>query len=81
MIDQRGTGLSGAIDCPDLQNGWNSVEELRTDIRRCGRSLGGDADRYGTGDIALDVEAVRKALGYDRINYFGGSYGSVVEQA
>ena len=81
LIDQRGTGLSGAIDCPDLQNGWNSVEELRTDIRRCGRSLGGDADRYGTGDIALDIEAVRKALGYDRINYFGGSYGSVVEQA
>ena len=26
LIDQRGTGLSGAIDCPDLQNGWNSVE-------------------------------------------------------
>ena len=81
LIDQRGTGGSGAIVCPDLQNGWNSVEELRLGIRRCGRSLGDDADRYGTGDIALDIEAVRKALGYNRINYVGGSYGTVNEQA
>jgi pimeloyl-ACP methyl ester carboxylesterase len=81
MIDQRGTGGSGAIFCRDLQNGWNSVQELRRAIRRCGRSLGDDADRYGTGDIALDIEAVRRALGYDRINYVAGSYGTVVQQA
>jgi pimeloyl-ACP methyl ester carboxylesterase len=81
LIDQRGTGASGAIVCPDLQNGWNSVEELRRAVRRCGTSLGDDADRYGTGDIALDIEAVRKALGYNQINYVGGSYGTVNEQA
>jgi pimeloyl-ACP methyl ester carboxylesterase len=81
LIDQRGTGLSGAILCPDLQNGWNSAAELRRANGRCGRTLGEDADRYGTGDIALDIEAVRRALGYNRINYVAGSYGAVVEQA
>ena len=29
LIDQRGTGGSGAIVCPDVQNGWNSVDDLR----------------------------------------------------
>ncbi len=81
LIDQRGTGGSGVIVCQDLQNGWNSLEELRLAVRRCGKSLGDDADRYGTGDIALDVEAVRKALGYNRINYVGASYGTVNAQA
>ena len=48
---------------------------------RCGRRLGEDADRYGSGDVALDVEDVRRALGYPRINYFGPSYGAVDAQA
>ena len=81
MIDQRGTGGSGAIRCRDLQDGWDGTESFFRAIRRCAVQLGDAADRYGSGDIARDVEAVRKALGYDRINYFAGSYGTVVEQA
>lgn len=81
MIDARGTGGSGVIRCGDLQDGWASTKALFRAIRRCGDQLGENADRYGSGDIALDVEAVRRALGYGRINYFAGSYGTVVEQA
>ena len=44
-------------------------------------ALGADADRYGTGDVALDIEAVRQALGYPQLSYFGPSYGSVAVQA
>jgi pimeloyl-ACP methyl ester carboxylesterase len=80
-IDPRGTGKSGAIDCPDLQNGWADHRELERAVAACGAQLGDDADRYGSGDVALDVEAVRRALGYDRIDYYAFSYGTVPEQA
>jgi len=80
-IDPRGTGRSGAIDCPDLQDGWRNVRELHAAVGACGEQLGDAADRYGSGDVALDVEAVRRALGYDRIDLYAYSYGSVPEQA
>jgi pimeloyl-ACP methyl ester carboxylesterase len=37
--------------------------------------LGTTASRHGTGDIAKDTDAVRAALGYDKVDYHGGSYG------
>ncbi|MFL5798030.1 MAG: alpha/beta hydrolase [Actinomycetota bacterium] len=80
-IDPRGTGRSGAIDCPDLQDGWATDHELQVAVAACGEQLGDDADRYGAGDVAMDVEAVRRALGYDRIDYYAFSYGTVPEQA
>jgi pimeloyl-ACP methyl ester carboxylesterase len=43
------------------------------------RQLRPPARRDGSGDIALDVEAVRKALGYDKIDYYAFSYGTVPE--
>jgi pimeloyl-ACP methyl ester carboxylesterase len=81
LIDPRGTGKSGALRCGRLQRGWNSVEELESDVAACGRKLGDAADRYGSGDIAMDVDAVRRALGYRKINYVTSSYGTVHEQA
>lgn len=81
IVDQRGTGGSGAIHCPDLQDGWNSGPAFYRATRRCAARLGDDADRYGSGDIAMDIDDVRAALGYDVIDYFAVSYGTVVEQA
>ena len=80
LIDPRGTGQSDPIDCPDLQNGWHSLAAFNIAVESCGRQLGAAADRYGSGDVALDVEDVRKALGYDRIDYYAFSYGTVPEQ-
>jgi pimeloyl-ACP methyl ester carboxylesterase len=80
-ISPRGTGGSEPIDCPDLQDGWRTPAELRDAVRACGEHLGDDADRYGSGDVALDVEAVRRALRYDRIDLYAFSYGVVPEQA
>jgi pimeloyl-ACP methyl ester carboxylesterase len=37
--------------------------------------LGKADSSYGTGDIAEDTDAVRAALGYDKVDYYGGSYG------
>ncbi len=80
LIDRRGTGRSGAIDCPDLQNGFRNEAAFHIAVASCGRQLGAAADRYGSGDVALDIEDVRKNLGYDRIDYYAFSYGPVPEQ-
>jgi pimeloyl-ACP methyl ester carboxylesterase len=74
VIDDRGTGRSGAIDCPALQNFAGG--DLASAVRACGAQLGAAASRYGSGDIAEDVDAVRAALGIDTITYYGGSFGA-----
>ncbi len=80
-IDVRGTGPLSAIDCPDLQDGVASYDEWVAAVDACGAQLGDAADDYGPVDRALDVEAVRQALGYDQIVYHGQSSASVDLQA
>jgi pimeloyl-ACP methyl ester carboxylesterase len=80
-FDPRGTGSSGAIDCPDLQDGWDSLEAFHAAVTSCARQLGPAADRYGSGDVAMDLDDLRQALGFDQIDYYAPSYGSVVAQA
>jgi len=72
LIDSRGCGRSTPIDCPELQHGTAPFDRAERD---CASQLGDAASDYGTGDTALDTEAVRAALGYDKIDYWGGSYG------
>jgi pimeloyl-ACP methyl ester carboxylesterase len=73
VIDDRGTGRSAAIDCPALQH---FVGGLVSAVRACGAQLGPASSRYGSGDVADDVDAVRAALGIDMIDYYGGSFGA-----
>jgi pimeloyl-ACP methyl ester carboxylesterase len=72
LIDDRGRGQSAAIGCPDLQHG---TAPILAAAQACAAQLGPAAQRYGTGDIAKDVEAVRAALGYDKVDFYGASYG------
>ena len=81
LMDNRGTGSSGAIYCHRLQDVLLEGDEWVAAAGACGRKLGRDADRYGTGDVALDLEAIRKALGYPRLSFYAQSYGSVLGQA
>jgi pimeloyl-ACP methyl ester carboxylesterase len=80
-IDPRGTGESGVIDCPDLQDGFDELSEWAGLVGECGASLGDHADRYGAADRAMDVEDVRTWLDYERIVYYGPSFGGVDAQA
>ena len=73
VIDDRGTGASGAIDCPALQH---LAGDLSSAVRACGAQLGAASSRYGSGDVADDLDAVRAALGIDQIVYYGGSFGA-----
>jgi pimeloyl-ACP methyl ester carboxylesterase len=72
LIDDRGRGYSGAIDCPMMQGAAGTIAE-QTD--ECSALLGSSSSRYGTGDVAMDTDAVRAALGYELVDYYGVSYG------
>ena len=78
LIDDRGRGNSTTINCPDLQNGTAPFVEA---TEECAAQLGIAASRYGTGEIAQDTDAVRAALGYDKVDYFGWSYGGADVEA
>jgi pimeloyl-ACP methyl ester carboxylesterase len=82
LVDQRGTGSSNPLTCEmdDAKLMSASDEELSAETERCLKSLGERADvAYYTTSIAVqDLERVRKALGYERINLYGGSYGTRV---
>jgi pimeloyl-ACP methyl ester carboxylesterase len=74
LIDDRGTGLSADIDCAPLQHG---TEPFVRSVADCAKQLGDAASFFGRGDNAQDVETVRSALGYDQVDYYGGSYGGL----
>lgn len=76
VLDQRGTGESGALSCPTLQAYTGSP--LGAAVERCAAGLGPGRAFYTTADSVADLDAVRAALGYDRIALFGTSYGTMV---
>jgi pimeloyl-ACP methyl ester carboxylesterase len=82
LLDQRGVGRSGAIDCEQAQHDfdWSSPRIYRN-VRACGRQLGPAASLYGSGDVALDINAVRRALGIKKLDLYGRSYAGVDVQS
>jgi pimeloyl-ACP methyl ester carboxylesterase len=80
LVDQRGTGGSGPLACPKIGRAGRDAELLPTEAGRaagaCARSLQADLTRYGTGDFVRDLDAVRAALGYEKVNLVGFSYGT-----
>jgi pimeloyl-ACP methyl ester carboxylesterase len=84
LVDQRGTGDSNRLDCamPDdaLEGGEIPPAELAVLARDCLPGLPGRPEFYTTSIAVGDLDAVRAALGYERINLFGGSYGTRVAQ-
>jgi pimeloyl-ACP methyl ester carboxylesterase len=53
---------------------------VMVDQRGTGGSRGGSARLYTSEVAADDLEAVRRGLGYTRIDVFGGSYGATLAQ-
>jgi pimeloyl-ACP methyl ester carboxylesterase len=77
LMDNRGTGGSGAVDCPELQTAEKWTIEL---IGACGRSLGPTAALYGTALAADDLAEILTRLGAGPIDLYGDSYGTYFEQ-
>jgi pimeloyl-ACP methyl ester carboxylesterase len=78
VFDQRGTGDSGALSCPSLQRAIPLVPGQAA--AQCATLLGPALPFYTTDDSVADIEAVRSALGYERIALFAVSYGTTVAQ-
>ena len=78
LIDQRGTGHSQAVDCPQLQRGM--VPEVIA-TASCANQLGARYQGFTSAESAADIEAVRNALGVGPITLYGDSYGTLLAQA
>jgi pimeloyl-ACP methyl ester carboxylesterase len=75
--DDRGTGTSGQINCPgiDAVITANAAAGARI-VANCGRRLGARSSDYSTLANANDMDAIRKAIGVDKVSIFGASYGT-----
>lgn len=82
LVDQRGTGHSNPLQCElrDTKDTQAIIGEnvLMERLRACRTASEQKADltQYTTSIFADDLDEVRQALGYDKINVFGGSYGT-----
>jgi len=77
LMDYRGTGRSGAIDCKPLQTAPRLTAE---NIARCGQQLGADAPLYSAVQDADDLAAILEALGRSKVDLYGESYGTWFSQ-
>jgi len=82
LIDQRGTGESNPLDCPEFDAADRALEPMfpPAAVLSCRARLSQRADltRYTTEDAVADLDAVRKALGYARIDLSALSYGTTL---
>ena len=77
IMDNRGTGRSGAVDCRQLQEAPGLTEG---NIGACGRALGRSAPFYSTALASDDLAAILDSLAIDRVGLYGDSYGSYFAQ-
>jgi pimeloyl-ACP methyl ester carboxylesterase len=78
--DDRGTGDSGLLDCPAVQAAI-TADQQRNAATACAAKLGPSREFYSTHEHAEDLDAVRQALGFDKIALYGVSYGTKLAMA
>jgi pimeloyl-ACP methyl ester carboxylesterase len=85
LVDQRGTGRSAPLKCPEMAATLPLAEVVGSDamtgrLHACRAQLQkqphGDLRHYTTWVAMQDAEAVRVALGAEQINIIGASYGT-----
>ncbi len=87
FVDQRGTGKSNPLKCDigddpvDLQTYFGKLFPVAA-VRACREKLEKTADlRMYTTPIAMDdLDEVRDAIGYEKINIVAASYGTIAAQ-
>lgn len=80
LVDQRGTGESSALKCD-----FEAVEDVYTvlptelnpqEVKDCVSQFKGDVTQYNSENAIRDFDAIRAALGHEKLNIYGGSYGT-----
>ena len=82
MFDQRGTGAE-ALQCPALQRIMGSSDLTpppAAAVKTCAREIGPKRRYFATADTVEDVDALRAALGANRLALDGVSYGTFVAE-
>jgi pimeloyl-ACP methyl ester carboxylesterase len=93
-FDPRGVGRSTPLKCisdadldasfgaepdPATQQSFNSVVALTQKIDAgCKAKYGNDLKLYGTVQAAKDIDAIRSAVGDDKLSYLGYSYATLL---
>ncbi len=85
LIDQRGTGRSNLLSCPeDKSLSPLSIDERLFDnlaeTKKCLATFDADVAMYNSSFAIHDFEAVRNYLGYTKLHLYGISYGSRMAQ-
>ena len=80
VFDQRGTGESGPLSCPALssQSELEHAHSIGELVGRCAQQLGPARGDYTTQESVADIEALRRADGYEKLVLYGTSYGTKV---
>jgi pimeloyl-ACP methyl ester carboxylesterase len=85
MFDQRGTGLSHPLHCPEITFAPDPNDAMYPEgsVARCREMLAADADlsQFNTTNSARDLDVVRAALGHETIDLYAGSYGTMLSMA
>lgn len=80
FVDQRGTGESNRLGCDPTPDELNEIttddDRALARLRACLAGLDADPRLYTTSIAMDDLDDVRRFLGYDDINLWGGSYGT-----
>lgn len=84
LVDQRGTGRSAPLRCEASQDDpfltAGGVDAMVEASKECLENLDHDPRFFTTSVAVGDLEAVRRALGHERMNLYGVSYGTRVAQ-
>jgi len=75
-FDQRGTGRSGTLRCPTLEGLGERLVNVAGAAADCAETIGPRRAFYTTRDSVEDLEAVRRAIGADKVILYGVSYGT-----
>lgn len=78
LVDQRGTGKSNRLDCPESDDTSADAAVIVRTSKACLAQLKGDPRFYTTTVAVRDLDQVRAALGYKLVDLYGISYGTRV---
>lgn len=84
LVDQRGSGDSAPLNCDALEEdrlgGHVDLDAIVEAAVACLGQLQHDPRFFTTSIAVRDLDEVRAALGYERVNLYGISYGTRVAQ-